>query len=130
MKNFAAMLLLGLLPLIALAGPEDDREAFFEYFQARFPDVPFAEFANGIVIADDQLGTATADVDHQARLGVVGKGVRNPEVNQARLLSAIDDVDLGSEDALRWSGKILSILGDAQRVGADYADTLRLYAFE
>ena len=36
----------------AVAGPEDDRAAFAAYFQARFPDVPFDEFANGIYAID------------------------------------------------------------------------------
>jgi sulfur-oxidizing protein SoxA len=36
----------------ALAGPEDDRIAFAQFFQKRFPDVPFAEFANGIYAID------------------------------------------------------------------------------
>ena len=63
MKNCAAMLLLGLLPLISLAGPEDDREAFVEYFQARFPDVPFAEFANGIYAIDADARRQWQDIE-------------------------------------------------------------------
>jgi sulfur-oxidizing protein SoxA len=35
-----------------MAGPEEDRQAFVEYFTARFPEVPFAEFANGIYAID------------------------------------------------------------------------------
>lgn len=31
-----------------MAGPEDDRLAFVAFFEARFPNVPIAEFANGI----------------------------------------------------------------------------------
>jgi hypothetical protein len=46
MKNTLAMLLLGLVPVLSqqtvFASPEDDRKAFVEYFQSRFPDVPFA----------------------------------------------------------------------------------------
>ncbi len=63
MKHCAAMLLLGLLPLITLAGPEDDREAFVEYFQARFPDVPFAEFANGIYAIDADARRQWQDIE-------------------------------------------------------------------
>lgn len=33
-------------------GPVEDRQAFVAYFEARFPDVPFAEFANGIYAID------------------------------------------------------------------------------
>ena len=36
----------------AIAGPEEDRRAFVAHYQAEFPDVPFAEFANGIYAID------------------------------------------------------------------------------
>lgn len=36
----------------AIAGPEEDRAAFVRYFQSRFPDVEFDEFANGIYAID------------------------------------------------------------------------------
>lgn len=46
-------LLTGLLVChAALAGPSEDRAAFVQYFESRFPDVPFAEFANGIYAID------------------------------------------------------------------------------
>lgn len=34
------------------AGPEEDRQAFVAYFESRFADVPFAEFANGVYAID------------------------------------------------------------------------------
>jgi sulfur-oxidizing protein SoxA len=34
------------------AGPPEDRRAFIAYFESRFPDVPFAEYANGIYAID------------------------------------------------------------------------------
>lgn len=34
------------------AGPVEDRKAFIAYFESRFPDIPFAEFANGIYAID------------------------------------------------------------------------------
>jgi sulfur-oxidizing protein SoxA len=37
----------------ALAGPEEDRVAFVAFFQSRFPDIPFAEYANGIYAIDN-----------------------------------------------------------------------------
>jgi hypothetical protein len=37
----------------ASAGPEDDRRAFQAYYQERFPDVQYAEFANGIYAIDE-----------------------------------------------------------------------------
>lgn len=42
--------LLGAAP--ATAGPEEDRQAFVAYYQSRFPDVPFQEYANGIYALD------------------------------------------------------------------------------
>ena len=50
------------LPSAAFAGPEQDRVAFVEFFQTRFPDIPFEEFANGIyaIDADARYGDMTA----------------------------------------------------------------------
>ena len=42
-----------LVPMLALADPEEDRQAFVEYYQSKFPDVPFQEFANGIYAIDE-----------------------------------------------------------------------------
>jgi sulfur-oxidizing protein SoxA len=39
--------------LTAWAGPEEDRAAFRAYFEARFPDVPVAEYVNGIYAIDE-----------------------------------------------------------------------------
>lgn len=36
----------------AIAGPPEDREAFVAFFKSRFPDIPFAEYANGIYAID------------------------------------------------------------------------------
>jgi sulfur-oxidizing protein SoxA len=67
MKNTVAMLLLGLVPILSqqtvFASPEDDRKAFVEYFQSRFPDVPFAEFANGIYAIDDDARRQWQDIE-------------------------------------------------------------------
>jgi sulfur-oxidizing protein SoxA len=56
MKAAAAALSIALVSLclqpVAQAAPEDDRKAFVAYFQSRFPDVDFAEFANGIYAID------------------------------------------------------------------------------
>lgn len=43
-----------LVPLVAGAGPEEDRAAFRAYFSKRFPDVPLAEYVNGIYAIDEQ----------------------------------------------------------------------------
>jgi sulfur-oxidizing protein SoxA len=67
MKKCAAMLMLGLVPMLlqqaAVAGPEEDRQAFVEYFQSRFPDVPFAEFANGIYAIDADARSQWQDIE-------------------------------------------------------------------
>jgi sulfur-oxidizing protein SoxA len=36
-----------------LAGPEEDREAFRNYYQSRFPEVALAEYINGIYALDE-----------------------------------------------------------------------------
>lgn len=48
-----AVLATAFLPATVVAGPEEDREAFVAYYLARFPDVPFEEFANGIYALDE-----------------------------------------------------------------------------
>jgi len=57
MKNTAVALMLAgaffLAPQWVAAGPEEDREAFVAFFEARFPDIPFAEYANGIYAIDN-----------------------------------------------------------------------------
>ena len=49
--------ILGLVVLLramtAVAGPEEDRQAFVDYYASQFPDVPFQEFANGIYALDE-----------------------------------------------------------------------------
>lgn len=48
----ATVLAVTLLSAAALAGPEEDRLAFVNYYQSRLPDVAFDEFANGIYAID------------------------------------------------------------------------------
>lgn len=47
-----ALLAAAFLPPAAFAGPEEDRLAFVDFFQSRFPDIPFDDFANGIYAID------------------------------------------------------------------------------
>jgi len=54
-KAIAAALLIAaalFMQQSVLAGPEEDRLAFVEYYKKRFPDIPFAEYANGIYAID------------------------------------------------------------------------------
>ena len=37
---------------VTFAGPPEDRRAFVAYFESRFPDIPFSEYANGIYAID------------------------------------------------------------------------------
>jgi len=56
MRNILRLLSLGLClswPVYALGGPEEDRLAFQAYFQALFPEVPLAEYVNGIYALDE-----------------------------------------------------------------------------
>ena len=48
----AAGLAASFAPPAVEAGPKEDRQAFVAYYQERFPDVPFEEFANGIYALD------------------------------------------------------------------------------
>ncbi len=46
-----------------LAGPEEDRQAFVEFFKTRFPDIPFAEYANGIYAIDRDAREQWQDIE-------------------------------------------------------------------
>lgn len=55
MQKTCQLFLFGLclaLSVCAFGDPEDDRIAFQSYYQARFPDVPLAEYINGIYAID------------------------------------------------------------------------------
>ena len=45
-------LMAGILFQQAFAGPEQDRDAFIAFFEKRFPDEPYTEYANGIYALD------------------------------------------------------------------------------
>ncbi len=51
------------VPQATFAGPEEDRRAFVAYFETRFPDVPFAEFANGIYAIDQNARDQWLDIE-------------------------------------------------------------------
>jgi L-cysteine S-thiosulfotransferase len=60
-----------LLPIVAgllvqqaaMAGPEEDRLAFVAFFKARFPDIPVAEFADGIYAIDSDSREQWLDIE-------------------------------------------------------------------
>jgi sulfur-oxidizing protein SoxA len=47
----------------AMAGPEDDRQAFVAYFESRFPGIPFDEYANGIYAIDADAREQWLDIE-------------------------------------------------------------------
>ncbi len=51
------------IPLAALGDPEEDRAAFAAYYQERFPDVPFEEFANGIYAIDADARSQWTEIE-------------------------------------------------------------------
>lgn len=51
------------LPPAAFAGPEEDRLAFVDFFQSRFADIPFDEFANGIYAIDADARTQWLEIE-------------------------------------------------------------------
>jgi sulfur-oxidizing protein SoxA len=53
----SALLAVGIAPIAANATPDQDLKAFRAYYQERFPDTPFKEFANG----NYALGLTTED---------------------------------------------------------------------
>ncbi len=52
-RRIILSVLLVALAAVAQAGPEEDRLAFREFFKARFPEVPVAEYINGIYALDE-----------------------------------------------------------------------------
>ena len=75
--------------------------------------------------AEDDLGTAPADVDHQARVAVVLQGVGHAEVDEAGFLPAADDLDAVAEGLLGAPDEAAAVARLAQCVGADDADVAR-----
>src|SRR4029077_9586700 len=79
------------------------------------------ERERGEAVADDELSAAAADVDHQALARLAWHGVRNPGVDEARLLHAGDDLDRVAERLAGALEKGLLAVREPQRVGADAA---------
>ena len=73
--------------------------------------------------ADDQLGRAAADVDHQCRLGWrrLGGGT---EVGQPRLLLAVEDPGREREPLPQLGDEGAAVVGVADRTGRDRVDRL------
>ena len=72
-------------------------------------------------LADDQLRAAAADVDHQPSARLARHGVRDAQVNEARLFHAGDDFNRVPESGARAFEEGLLAVRHAQRIGADDA---------
>ena len=84
--------------------------------------------SSGVVaLADDELGAAAADVDHQTLAGGVRHAVRDARVDEARLLHAGDDLDRVAERLARALEEDLLAVREAQRVGADDAHAVGVH---
>ena len=70
-------------------------------------------------LAENEFCAATTDIYHQSRVLVVGERVGDAEIDEACLLSTVDDIDRRTEDLLRGCDKVLPIFCASQRVGAD-----------
>ena len=77
-------------------------------------------------LADDDLGAAAADVDHQPAAAIVRQVVRDTRVDQPRLFHAGNDFDGKSEGLACTLQERLLAARDAQRIGADHAHVVGL----
>lgn len=51
------------LPAIVVAGPEEDRVAFVDYYESRFPDINFRDFADGIYAIDSDARAQWLEIE-------------------------------------------------------------------
>ena len=98
--------------------------------QAHAAHVQALEPLGGEPLADDQLGAAAADVDHQPVAGLARRGVRDAEVDQARLFDAGDDLDRVAERIARPVEERALAPRLAQRVGAHHAHPAGLHVVQ
>src|SRR4029077_993765 len=85
------------------------------------------ELERSQLLADDELGAAAADVDHQAPAGLLRHGVRDAGIDEARLFHAGDDLDRVAECLTGALEEGLLAMRHAQRVGADDADAVGVH---
>jgi hypothetical protein len=76
--------------------------------------------------ADDELGGAPADVDHEPGRVRRRQDVRDAEVDEPRFLVAGDHVDREAERGLRLREELAGVGGNAEHVGRDGADRRRM----
>jgi sulfur-oxidizing protein SoxA len=69
-SHMIKVIITGLVFILALvihqstcAGPAEDRKAFIDYFESRFPDIPFSEYANGIYAIDQDARNQWLEIE-------------------------------------------------------------------
>ena len=70
-------------------------------------------------VADDELGAAATDVHHDPPRGGARNAVRHPEIDQARLFAAGDDIDAMAERFACPSQNAARVACPAQGIGTD-----------
>ena len=93
-------------------------------------DVQAVEPLGGESLANDEFGAAAANVHDQPVPTLARRRVRHPQVDEARLLDAGDDLDRVPEGLARPVQECTFALRLAQGVGADDAHLLRLHVLE
>jgi hypothetical protein len=73
-------------------------------------------------MAENQLGTAAADIYHQSSPVTTLHGTRDTQVNQARLFHTGDDVNGMTERLFRLLDELGCIVSGTEGIGADSAN--------
>src|SRR5476651_1398864 len=81
-------------------------------------------------LPDDEFGTATADIGHQAFARGIGQGVRHAEVDQARFFTAGNHLYGVAQDFLGAADEFATVTGFTQGVGADDTNGPRRHAID
>ena len=76
-------------------------------------------------LADNELGTAAANIDHQPAPDIVRKGMGYTQINQARFLAPGNDLHGIAENLLRAGHELMGVTSHPEGVGADNLYSLR-----
>jgi hypothetical protein len=79
-------------------------------------------------LADDELGRAAANVDHQTPVTGCWQGIRRADEDQARFLATTDDLDGKAQSSLGLEQNHARISGHPHRVGGHRAHGFRIEA--
>ena len=77
---------------------------------------------------DRKLGRAAADIDHQLAQAWLGRTMGDTRKNQPRLFAAGDDLNRKTQHLFSTPDEFAGVLGNAQGVGSDHANTFRVEA--